>query len=311
MKIGIIGAGICGLYLAWKLKDHEVIVFEKSKIGKKACSGLVSERIWEFIPKKKQLVKNVIREAVLHFPKKIIKMELSPNMNVIDHEKLDNYMYSIANPNIKFKEVKKIYFVERTKPQVSADKLYEFDRLIGCDGPMSLTRRTLGLRDPKFRLGIFTRINRKTKSGKFEIYPLKNGFKWKLPRGNQVEYGVLEDVNKAEKIFKKFVRKKGKIYSALVPQGYKNVSKGNVAICGDAAGLTKPWSGGGIVWSMIASDILVKTFPDFRKYNKEIQRFFDPKILSSKLASKFGTWIGNNLPELVPKEVPFDSDWIF
>ena len=32
MKIGIVGAGINGTYLAWKLsKDHDVILFEKKK----------------------------------------------------------------------------------------------------------------------------------------------------------------------------------------------------------------------------------------------------------------------------------------
>jgi len=38
MKVAIVGAGICGLYLAWKLseKGYSVTVFEKKeKIGKK------------------------------------------------------------------------------------------------------------------------------------------------------------------------------------------------------------------------------------------------------------------------------------
>jgi flavin-dependent dehydrogenase len=299
MRVGIIGAGVCGLYLAWKLRDHDVTIFEQNKkIGKKACSGLVSERIWDFIPKKKQLIRNVITKAELHFPKKTIKMRLSPNMIVVDHEKLDKYVYSLAKPEIKFEKVKKVYSVKKSKPQISADRLYEFDRLIGCDGPLSLTRKTLGFRDPNFRLGIFTKINKKIKSDKFEIYPLKNGF-------------VLEDVNKAEKIFKKFARKKEKVYSALIPQGFQRVSKGNIAICGDAAGLTKPWSGGGIIWSLIAANILVKIFPNFKKYDREVQRFFDPKILSSKLAAKIGIWSGRNLSGLISKEIPFDSDWIF
>ena len=59
MKVAIIGAGICGLYLALKLSESgsEVTVFEKKeKIGKEVCSGLVSERILDFIPESQKLI---------------------------------------------------------------------------------------------------------------------------------------------------------------------------------------------------------------------------------------------------------------
>ncbi len=51
-KVAIIGAGVIGLYLAWRLKQkgHEVVVFEKKdKIGGKPCTALVSERIKEYL----------------------------------------------------------------------------------------------------------------------------------------------------------------------------------------------------------------------------------------------------------------------
>ena len=71
MKIGIVGCGINGSYLAWKLsKDHDVTVFEKKRhVGKEVCSGIVSQRIWHYIPKAKDLIVNTIEEADLHFPR--------------------------------------------------------------------------------------------------------------------------------------------------------------------------------------------------------------------------------------------------
>jgi len=57
MKVAIVGASVSGLYLAWKLseKKNEVFVFErKEKVGGKVCSGLFSERIFEFIPESKK-----------------------------------------------------------------------------------------------------------------------------------------------------------------------------------------------------------------------------------------------------------------
>jgi len=58
-----IGGGVCGLYLAWKLaeKGEQVIVFEKNKeIGKKICSGLFSQNIFNYIPQAKNLIQNKI-----------------------------------------------------------------------------------------------------------------------------------------------------------------------------------------------------------------------------------------------------------
>ncbi len=322
MKIAIVGCGINGSYLAWKFsEEHEVTVFEKKKtIGKEVCSGLVSERIWDFIPKSKKLIQNKINEAVLHFPKKNIKLKFHPKMLVLNRKSLDKHIASLAMDNganiILGTEVKKMYHVKGMRPQILVSgKVFEFDYLIGSDGYFSVVRKSIGIKAPKYRLGIYTYVNKRISSKKVDIYPSENGFCWIIPRKRNVEYGILEKSSAAKNKFNKFCKKKRiklkKVYSYVVPEGLIHTEKGRIALCGDVIGLTKPWSGGGILWSLTADNILIKNFPNFKKYNEELKYYFEPKMFFSKIIELLGRFVGNNIPFLAPKELYFDGDWVF
>jgi len=320
-RVGIAGCSINGSYLAWKLsKENEVIVFEKNKvIGEKPCSGLISERIWNFIPKNDDLVENVIDEAIVHFPKKSIKLKFHPRMLVINRKLLDQYIFNLAKENganiLLNNEVKKVYFFKNKKPQLLADKVYEFDYLIGCDGFNSIVRKAIGVREPKYKLGIYTYRSKKDKSNFVDVYPSENGFAWVIPRGSSIEYGLLEDVDKAKDKFNKFCKSKrikpDKIYSHIIPEGLVKAEAGKVALCGDAIGLTKPTSSGGVIWGLTACNMLLKNFPNFIKYNNDIKRFFEPKMFYSKTALFAGKFLGKKASFLTPKEIWFDGDMMF
>ncbi len=313
MKIGIVGAGIAGSYLAYRLsKKHDVTVFDmKSEIGNKACSGLVSERLWDFVPKNNRLVKNRIKNIIIHFKNKEVILDLHPRMIVLERYKLDRYVMSLSKAKLKMNtSVKNIEF--RGKPSITTNRgKFEFDYVIGCDGAKSMIRQQLGGKDPKFNLGVLAYEKRRSKCNCIDVWPLPHGFAWKIPRGTDIEYGVFERPDRAYKEFKRFCKKPRVIYSALIPHGFVNVAKKNATLCGDAAGLAKPWSGGGIIWTLKSADMLVKDFPDFKKYDNNLRDFFEPRIFFSEIVSKIGVSIGNNLPSIVPKEINFDSDWIF
>jgi len=308
MRIAIVGAGTIGLYLAWKLaeKGHEVTVFEKkAEVGKKPCSSLISERLKDFIPLKQSIITNRISSFIIHFPKKDIILNLKIPHLVINRKKLDETL---------------LEFSQRAGVQIKFNKFISkipegFDRVIGCDGALSKIRDCLFLPQPYLRQGIFFRIPGQDSSFQVETWPLKSGFLWKIPRGEEIEYGGVGKVSLIRKGFEEFYLKqkinisKTKLKISLIPQGLIIPKTKDITLCGDSMGLTKPWSGGGIIWGLKASNVLLDNFPDFGKYHRKVKSFFRLKIIKGKLFNSLVYFSGNNFPFLLPKEINWDNDF--
>lgn len=306
-KVVIIGAGIIGLYLAWKLseKGHKVTVFEKKeRIGKKACSGLFSERILEFIPESKKLIQNQIESVLIHFPKRTFQIKFSKKFLVMSHFEVDNLVAGLAE-----KSGAKIIL---NHPVNSFPE--GFDRIIGCDGPNSFVRKSLSPSNQNYRLAIRGFNSIKNYSNFVETWPVNQGFIWKIPRGEEIEYGIISNPKKAKALFEDFLKKNNlkieRLETGLVPQGFLIPSHASITLCGDAAGLTKPWSGGGVIWGLIAAKTLLKNFPDFLKYKNDMNKVFLPKIIFSKIATKAVYFLGFKIPWLLPKKIKIEGDFL-
>ena len=307
MKIAIIGAGINGLYLAWKLSraGHEVTVFEKKeRIGKKACSGLFSERILEFIPQSQKLTLNKIDFVLIHFPKRTLKIKFRKKFFVMSHAELDRLVSKLA---------------EEAGAKIILGKAVDslpqgFDRVIGCDGYSSFVRKEVGLKNLIFRATIQGFLNKKDQSSFVETWPQDEGFIWKIPRGGEIEYGIITKPSLAKGLFEEFLNKNNlqlqRIQGFVVPQGFSLPEDNAVTICGDAAGLTKPWSGGGVIWGLMADEILLKNFPNFLKYRNRLKMFFLPRIIFSKAILKAVYFFGFRFPWIMPKNIKIEGDFL-
>lgn len=318
LKVAVVGGGVMGLYISWKLSEtgHDVSLFDKKKedtLGHKCCSCLVSERIKQFIPITEECIENKISSCVINFPKGKVKLNFSPKHLALNREMIISILLDlnkkVGTRIILGQEIKKV-------PQ-------GFDRVIGCDGAFSVIRRSLNLPDPKIKNGVQAYSLIKNNSNTTETFTSGDiyGFCWKIPKGDKIEYGVLGSQTDVRKKVDRILNIKGverdSFSAAAVPcpkfslfnAGLIFPKEKNITLCGDAMGLTKPWSGGGIIWGLHAADILIKTFPDFKKYKKETVSFFKFKILKGQISNYLVQTIGKRFPYVLPKEMIYDNDF--
>ena len=307
MRVAIIGGGVCGLYLAGKLAERgeNVTVFEqRGKIGKQTCSGLLSERIFNYIPQSKKLIQNKIDYTLIHFPKKTVKVLFSKKFFVMSHSELDKLTARIARNTGA-----KIVLNHQVKNLPSG-----FDRIIGCDGAGSFAREALGLPKPDFQLAVQGFANKPDNSNFVETWAVKQGFIWKIPRGKETEYGILTNPKNARMVFNEFLRKHkiklGGMSAAMVSCGFSEPRDEVITLCGEALAGAKPWSGGGVIWGLRSCDILLKHFPDFAAYTRGAKKFFAREIFFSKLLTKLVYFFGFNFPYILPRESKIDGDYL-
>jgi flavin-dependent dehydrogenase len=273
--------------------------------------------LWDFVPRNDALVENEIDTVELRFPKKRSTVFFNRNMLALNRGGLDKYAAKLAEEaGAKIKtghRAVKIISLGRSRPHLVAENggrtvAQEFDRIIGCDGANSVVRKYARAKTPSFRIGLYAVLKRRSKKNSVEVSPTENGFKWKIPRGETTEVGALERPERVKKIFR---RAKTEVFSAIIPEGLSLSKDKRFMLCGDAAGLTKPWSGGGIIWGMTAADLLADSKLDTARYNRRLERHFGPKIFFSKLARKAVYFAGKHAPFLIPKRAHMDSDWLY
>jgi len=273
----VVGAGPAGSHTAEKFasKGKDVLVLERSEeVGKPlACSGHVSPDIWSFVPeeKREELEQNRIQGARFH-PDRDSTYRFYKQETVsyaIDRVKLDKVKAEAAEKagaEISLGETVEEVKQKEAFVEVVTDKdSYRAKIVAGCDGAQSKVREEVKLPEPDhFYQGVLCFSDEEDGQDFVDVFlDVPEFFGWRIPRGDSVEYGAAvprgeEPMKWLDRVTEGYIEKdeRENICAGAIPiePPEKTVSE-RVFLVGDAAGQTKPFTGGGILYGMRAADI--------------------------------------------------------
>ncbi|MFC5970776.1 geranylgeranyl reductase family protein [Halomarina salina] len=276
----VVGAGPAGARFARSAADRgrDVLVLEQGEIGLPlACSGHVSLDVWEYVPDeaRDELFQNDIYGARFHVGgpetagEPFYKREVISN--AIDRVGLDKALARAAgDAGADVRDEHTVTDVEERRDRVVVTAsgpdgvdVHEARMVVGADGPRSRVREACDLPEPReFLHGVLGFDTEPDAQDYVDVHlTVPRFFAWRIPRGDDgVEYGLAakpgDDVSgRFDRLCEEYGVTLDRRCSGLIPIGPpKRVTGHRSLLVGDAAGQTKPFTGGGILYGMRAAD---------------------------------------------------------
>jgi geranylgeranyl reductase family protein len=276
----VVGAGPAGSRFARRAAEggQDVLVFEQGRIGEPlACSGHVSTDLWAFTRAgtREDLLQNEVYGARFHLggadSRAYPFYKAEPVSNVIDRVGLDRRLAEAArDAGADVREEHTVLDVTERRDSVAVEvrgpdglETHEARMVAGADGPNSRVRGALDLPEPHELLhGVLGFDPEPDHQDFVDVHLTVPGFfAWRIPRGEAgVEYGLAtgpgHDVRERfESFTADYGAETGRRCSGLIPIGPPSRVTGRRSfLLGDAAAQTKPFTGGGIRYGMLAAD---------------------------------------------------------
>ena len=256
----IVGAGPAGLRCASLLESEglDVLVIEARKeIGTPVqCSGLVSRNLDKFLKPPSSCIEHRVKGALIHGPegRELELMKPCTAAYVLDRRAFDSFLAERVSSSMLLDTTVKSISISSSVTVKTTKGDFKSRALLGCDGPSSVVRRHFRVRPVETLQGVIAITPEPNSSDRVELWldrEVCDGFLWKIPRGKATEYGMLgSSVNLSQ--LQGFFRLKDiqKRRAGMIPVGPCKSFFERTLLVGDAAAQTKPWSGGGVVYSM-------------------------------------------------------------
>lgn len=280
----VAGGGPAGCFAAANMAGElEVKVLEEHpRIGEPVqCAGLVTPRVVEMASASDTIL-NSIDGAYVHFPGGRV-IELQGNETkavVVDRGEFDRRCALLAEKaGAEVLTGMKLDAVERTagglRARINGDSL-DSRAVLAADGYRSSVARALGLgpaRDIVRGLEVDLRL-RAEDQRKVQVF-LGNGvapgfFAWAIPCGDLTRVGLCasRDRGTPQDHLPRLLEARGwsdaervRTYSGAIPLGHIGRTYADrLLVAGDAAGMAKPISGGGLFTGMTAGKLAAETF---------------------------------------------------
>ena len=286
MRIITVGAGPCGLHCSGLLEKmgHSVRILEEHQdVGAPVnCAGLVGNDVLELFGRSSVI--NTINGAHIFYGDKDFTIMKKGVAHVVDRLAFDR-SFDTGVEMVCGQRVRSVVRNGDAYRVKTSSAAYDADVVIGADGPVSVVRKSLF-----FKNGI-------------QIYPAyqeyvrcepchddmvvvdvsRPFFSWIVPQGDGVcRIGTIGPRCGLSRMRRKFFVKGRTVArsQAPIPVGPCEVVRGSAALVGDAAGQTKPLSGGGLFYGLKAAGMLADAIGrgSLHHYTREWNETFGKEI---------------------------------
>jgi len=292
--IAIIGAGPAGSYLAYLLArqgKQVTLIEEHESVGMPVqCTGIVTESIDKFVKLPNRIIANKCSKVVVI--SKNNRIAANTDEIVMWRNKFDEFLASKAeDEGVKILRGHQFTgFNGKNSVKIKNKKNNEIRELacghiVGADGPSSSVAKAAGLEGIKrFYIGMQAKVKLKTDVDAFETYFSNSDFPyffgWVVPESQDTVRLGMGAFSNAKELFYKFLEKRtGKKEVLCWESGIfplydkdKMIQKNNVYLIGDAATQVKATTGGGIIPSLKAAEILSDCILNNKDYNDELKK---------------------------------------
>ncbi len=294
--IHIIGAGPAGLITGLFLikKGYEIKILEKNeRIKSTPCGEGCDEASLNKIPfNYTAYISRKVKGIKMCFKNKHFYANI--NGIVLNRQK---WMEGMANEIIE--RGGKIEFSSKVS-KIDDDYIYlngrkeRYDICIGADGPLSVVKEYFGNKY-EYMVGCQYEIEYDTTNIDFlEFYldrDFSNYYAWIFPKEKSINVGLIGKFSMLDK-FVEWKKLKGKILkkeAGLIPIGkVKKIASKKIALIGDAACITNPFSLGGLSPIIYASKILADNINNLEEYGNKLMKhpILSPILLKGMLAAR-------------------------